>query len=554
MPGRGIQVQPCPGSRCCRPKCTIDADDFDRDDEDPVVGWNTPSGIWNVDNQRLEGASDFSSAQIDRAHPDGNPTGVVSARIMGGAGSQARLILDALPDDNDNYHFAEYEFPIGGLDFKGCLSIGKREGGGETILTKTDVLGEPDTWHSMIFTYDGVTLTVEFFGDASATICYDDLPLGGQRAGVAIGETSLGSNFVYFDDFVYSRIAEPDTRYADCPSPPECGCGLSSDDFDHAFGCRYEQTGGAWFEGVGEAHPPGANATLMLETPSPTGAVKIETSVKGATDDVVKIIVGDDGSTHWYAQLTFGASKTLKIFTSGGAELASMAVSTTANTYIDFDVCFADGLLIANVNGNILPANITVPTVECRCGIGTGGTAATVRWDFFNASRANEDCPKCEVPCACCPDDLASTTIILDMTGHPWEANPAQGNCADCVLLSDLFILKWVSNCTWRYYFDDEICNGIPYIEMTLGCDETGTSVGEIVFPYNAPLEVHGMRIGHKTPPAVVAIDLETCFSIEWPGRPHDGQTFSSSSVCFWNHTGFPSHVSGLTIPFAFGP
>lgn len=457
---KGLQVQPCVGpSGCCKSSgCNIASDTFDRADEDPVTGWTSlGAGIWEIESNVVKTSATFEVLQINTAHPAAASTGVVAALVKGSEGDQARVVIDLIAGDNDNYHYAQYTFPQAGE--RGCLVLGSRVGGTDTELTKTDVLGDPDEWHSLTLYYDGVTLAVDF-NDGDATLCYDDLPIGGTRAGVAVGDVgSLGVSFVYFDNFTYRRIAEPETEFATCPEVPTCGCVLSDDEFDADPLCRYEQTGGAWFTALSEIHPPGASATLLLETTNENvnGAYKVSTRVKGASDDVVKILF-DDGNI--YAQLTFGTSKTLKLF-DGGGELTSLTLSTAAATYIDFEACLANGVLKANANGNIIAWPTTMPTGG-RAGIGTGGTAATVRFDRLTISRVENDdldsvCGECELPCAICDTGVANPQITVEISGIE-----SHGLCT-CAELNGTFILDWIGSCNWRYTFSPAACNSRPF-------------------------------------------------------------------------------------------
>jgi hypothetical protein len=539
---KGIQVQPCVGDdcHCDSVDCSIGRDDFNRPDDASVTGWTETN--FSVSSNQLVTSSSNSVARFNTPHPDGDSDGVVSALVSGSADDEIQVFLDAT--DSSNFHYAELRLPAA-VGEPACLSLHDRVGGLSTTLNKINVDAAAAVAHTLqcFLSPDGLLTARLDFGQS---ICAQVTPIGGDQAGVAVGSIS-GS--AHFDNFSFLRHRQASGDYASCPSAP-CGCGVIDDNFEgSAFGCQYSGVAG-WARVDGLLWPLVPNLTLWVEArgryAGTSGAYTVVTSVLGHVGDVAKILF-DDGNI--YAELIFGPSGRLSIY-SGGGRLTFLNVSTPTDAFVEFRACLQEGTFEATVSGRRVAWNLAGIGTG-KCGIGVGATAANVAFDSLAVSVAGGDCPNCKTPCKCCPDNVAATTVVLEMEG--WAKTSPFVEC-ECSPLNDTFVLKWIGECTWRHVFDPPIC-AYRYIELSIECPGGMAQVSEL---HLEGVDSLGGRVStlidRFTPPSVPAVTLETCFGVDWPGREYDSEAFHiGSKFCVFDGKEGPSD-GGARARFAFGP
>ncbi len=218
---------------------------------------------------------------------------------------------------------------------------------------------------------------------------------------------------------------------ADCNT-----CTIFPDEFDDSTITGWTQTAGSWSESGTLISVSSASAKLTCDTPNPDNAYStIVVSCKStANDDTIRITLGGN-----YAELIIGTNKTLKIFSSGGTPLASIASTTTAGSLLPLTVCLHlnNNMAAAVTGGATVSADVT-PT-DNYAAIGTGGTVTgTVSFDSFALTKINENCNDCPPPpCGMCDAGTIPEYMILTV---PTISNHGC-NGSDCVNVSGTFYL-----------------------------------------------------------------------------------------------------------------
>jgi len=192
---------------CC-PDCLALADDFQR----ATLGcqWNQRSGSWSISSDRLrEAGNEDALIILQRAVSDLSFLAWASTPNVP-TGSIYRVIVNYV--DDDNYHFAEFEFTSSQLTIRLC----KRAGGSNSTLKErswdVNMVGSPQSF--------GVCFTEKIFSAGQAYEPYmlwitDPTPHdGGYRAGLGNGANVQ----IEFDEFWLSEHLDTnvDCTYCVC--------------------------------------------------------------------------------------------------------------------------------------------------------------------------------------------------------------------------------------------------------------------------------------------------------------------------------------------------
>lgn len=191
---------------CCPDSCYVTSDDFNRPDStDLGCWWRERSGNWSVHTNRLRESGNAGALVIAET-----PAPEISFRVSAQspnvpAGAVYRVVANYL--DDNNYHFAEFEFPTGRL----IVRLYKRSGGVNTKLKErqwdVNMVGNPQEL--------GVCFTEKIFSAGQKYEPYmawitNPVPIqGGYRAGLGNG----GGVQIEYDDF---RLDEHYDTNPDC--------------------------------------------------------------------------------------------------------------------------------------------------------------------------------------------------------------------------------------------------------------------------------------------------------------------------------------------------
>jgi len=427
--------------RCedCPPcgQCDIFETGFDEETEDDLVeGCTQVDGAAHQSGGRVVITASDTRYDVDTEHPDAIPSHYVQWTV-------GHVCAD---DDGYKVFVGDHHVILTIGTVNGCLAL--YETAGDVLLTKMRVAAPANTpgtlrvWYGQALGADAQLAAQWEDGD---TIGYKVTPNGNA---VGFGSATIAGD-IEADDFIYQKHwTEDDTS---CPRATVDLCPIMVDTFvrpdDTNVGCSYFDVTANFEINTNRAQTASNNAKFLIEKVHPegksTGSLRV--AVMGFTNDILRVFAADD----YYAQLTLGPSKTLKLFDNAAVELASQSIST-GNTTIT--VCLSQDLLSAQVGSTHISAPVTAPAGPTKFGFGTGTIGSTV---FFTQVEWGEwGCYECYTDCAseCCATQLAE--YIADYGAGGLTDDECDG-CA--AVAGDYTLRRFSSFCEWRYV-DDEIC------------------------------------------------------------------------------------------------
>lgn len=430
------------------------------------TGWSEISGNFGRTSNACTTTDTSAVLRHDTAHPDGESSMWVQAKVKGNtAGDKLRLF--AAWEDADDYLVAELELHA----TCGTLRLFKSVAGVEAQLG-SDVPVGPATagdWHTMTICYRHDTSSFAGGGILHASVStaagnlthFSEDSATGIGTYAAIGTGGTLTSGAAFDDFKFYKGYSTDN-----PTCPQCTtdrdtCVIFADLFDDAsIDCRLEQTSGTWSEASGVITSTGAGELrcllpadkpdwLVLEEAGMAANVYVS-SPAGATS--VRIL-RSSGSAYLEATVTHAASGATLTIKNGATTLASTTLSFATNGASTFvGICYRDGFCSATANNGTTAKTIhadgfTAPTGRYASWVTDGAASFTA----VNVGVIGGECGECpyEATCGVCPPGRVVAAVNLI-----FRAANASGTFTDTLVGTYSLTPTAADGCEWGGTFD----------------------------------------------------------------------------------------------------
>jgi len=198
-----------PPRRCCCAGCTIDSDEFNRDDA-TTLGSKWLEDDWHIDTFRAKSTA-ASNAIFTTTHSSTSMEVVVRTKNeVADNGDVYRVMINVV--DEDNYHFCD--FARNGVNTS-TLSLGVCSGGSDAILVTDTISGLLETERDVAVLIAPNEFCASVTNATFSKVYADEDPdAGGFRGGIGANKASL-----FFDDFRLNKHFDDDPSCALCLCP-----------------------------------------------------------------------------------------------------------------------------------------------------------------------------------------------------------------------------------------------------------------------------------------------------------------------------------------------